>query len=47
VPFAIWYPGIEADEVQTFDEDAAKAGAYGLLEGDHFIKVFMNKSVSD
>ena len=44
VPFAIWYPGIEADEVQTFDEDAAKAGAYGLLEGDHFIKVFMNKT---
>ena len=42
VPFAIWYPGIEADEVQTFDEDAAKAGAYGLLEGDGFIRAFMN-----
>ena len=36
-----------ADEVQTCGEDARKAGVYGLLEGDHFIKVFMNKSVSD
>ena len=44
VPFAIWYPGIEADNVQTFDEDAAKAGAYGQLQGDQFIKLFMSKN---
>jgi len=41
IPFCIYYPGIEPDAVQTFDEDAAKAGAYGLLEGDEFIKLFM------
>ena len=41
IPFCIYYPGIEPDCVQTFDEDAAKAGAYGLLEGDEFIKLFM------
>ena len=41
IPFAIWYPGITPDSVQTFDEDAACAGAYGLLEGDEFIKEFM------
>ncbi len=41
IPFAIYYPGIEPDSVQTFDEDAAREGAYGLIEGDEFIKLFM------
>ena len=42
IPFTIYYPGIEPDSVQTFDEDAAKDGAYGLLRGDNFIQLFMN-----
>lgn len=42
IPFAIWYPGIEPDTVQTFDEEAAKSGACGLLQGDEFIRLFMN-----
>lgn len=42
VPFCIYYPGIEPDEVLTFDEVAAKEGIYGLLEGDGFIREFMN-----
>ncbi len=42
IPFAIYYPGIEPDAVQTFDEVAATEGAYGTLEGDQFIKQFMN-----
>lgn len=41
VPFVIWYPGIEADTVQTFDEAAAVDGAYGLLKEDQFIEAFM------
>ena len=41
IPFCIYYPGIEPDSVQTFDEDAARAGSYGLLEGDEFIEEFM------
>ena len=41
IPFCIYYPGIAPDAVQTFDEDACRAGAYGLLEGDEFIKLFM------
>lgn len=43
IPFCIYYPGIEPDSVQTFDEDAARAGSYGLLEGDEFIKLFMSE----
>ena len=42
VPFCIYYPGIEPDDVLTFDEVAAKEGIYGLLEGDGFIREFMN-----
>lgn len=42
IPFLIYYPGIEADSVQTFDEIAAVDGSYGLLEGDGFINEFMN-----
>ena len=41
IPFAVYAPGIEPDSVQTFDEDAAKEGAYGLLEGRQFIDAFM------
>ena len=41
IPFCIYYPGIEPDEVQTFDEVACKQGAYGNLEGDEFIEEFM------
>ncbi len=42
VPFCIYYPGIEPDDVLTFDEVAAKEGIYSLLEGDGFIREFMN-----
>ena len=42
VPFFIWYPGIEPDSVQTFDEIAAVEGSYGLMKEDEFIKEFMN-----
>lgn len=41
VPFLIWYPGITPDEVQTFDEVAARQGAYGLMKEDEFINAFM------
>lgn len=43
VPFLIWYPGIEPDEVQTFDEVAACNGSYGLMKEDEFINEFMKQ----
>ena len=42
IPFCIYHPGIEADSVETFDEEACQLGSLGLLEGDAFIKLFMN-----
>ena len=44
VPFVIYYPGIEPDSVQTFDEVSCQQGAYGLLEKDEFIKHFVTLS---
>lgn len=41
VPFLIYAPGIEADEVQTLDEESCQKGSYGLLEKDEFMKEFM------
>lgn len=41
IPFAIYYPGIEADSVEKFDELSAESGSYGTLEGDGFIREFM------
>lgn len=41
IPFLIYAPGIEPDDVQTFDEQACRNGAYGLLEKDGFIRAFM------
>lgn len=42
VPFLIYYPGIEPDDVQTFDEVTCISGSYGLLKGDEFMNTFMN-----
>lgn len=42
VPFLIWYPGIEPDSVQTYDEIAATQGSYGVLKEDQFMNLFIN-----
>lgn len=41
VPFLIYYPGIEPDEVQCYDEVACRQGGYGTLEKDQFMNEFM------
>ena len=41
IPFCIYYPGIKPDSVQSFSENAAKEGSYGLLQGNQFIEMFM------
>ncbi len=41
VPFLIYKPGIMPDEVEVYDEFAARKGAYGLLRDDAFIKAVL------
>ncbi|MBQ4057178.1 MAG: cofactor-independent phosphoglycerate mutase [Bacteroidaceae bacterium] len=42
VPFLIYYPGIEPDEVQTFDEIACKEGIYGVMRENEFMNEFIS-----
>ena len=41
VPFLIYYPGIEPDGVQTFDEIACKEGIYGVMKENEFMNEYM------
>ena len=42
VPFLIWYRGIEADEVQQYDEMSCVSGSFGLLKLNEFMQALMN-----
>ena len=41
IPFLIYYPGIEPDGVQTYDEVSCQSGVYGTMERDEFMNEFM------
>jgi len=41
VPFIIFHPGEEPDNVAEYNEDSVKQGYYGLLEGDGFIRALL------
>jgi 2,3-bisphosphoglycerate-independent phosphoglycerate mutase len=43
VPFLIYYPGIEPDNVKEFDEESAVTGSYGMLRLNQFMDEFMKK----
>jgi 2,3-bisphosphoglycerate-independent phosphoglycerate mutase len=43
VPVAIYFPGIEADAVDHYDEESVKNGSLGLLSGKQFIETFFNR----
>lgn len=42
IPFLIYYPGIEPDNVSTYDEVVCQKGEYGLLDKDEFMNLFMD-----
>ena len=41
VPFIIYYPGIEPDDIETYDEVSCVRGYYGLLQLQEFMNTFM------
>jgi 2,3-bisphosphoglycerate-independent phosphoglycerate mutase len=41
IPFIIYRPGESPDGVEKYDEESAKAGSYGLLQGNEFIKALL------
>ena len=44
VPFIIYYPGIEADDVQSYDEYTCVGGGYGILKLQEFMQCLMHNS---
>ena len=44
IPFIIYRPGEEADEVVSYDEESAKKGSYGVLKENEFIKALLGIS---
>ncbi len=46
VPFAIYSPIVKADGVKQFDENSAKNGEFGLIEGEAFMLLFLGKSAA-
>ncbi len=43
VPFVIYRPGNEPDDVDHYDEDAAKRGSFGELRGREFMEALLQK----
>jgi 2,3-diphosphopglycerate-independent phosphoglycerate mutase len=41
VPFIIYYPGIEPDSVEKYDEVSCVSGGYGMLQLQEFMNTFM------
>jgi 2,3-bisphosphoglycerate-independent phosphoglycerate mutase len=42
VPFLIFHPGAEPDDVFLYDEMSTEKGSYGTIEGDTFIKLLFS-----
>lgn len=45
VPFLVWYPGIEPDSVETYNELSCVSGSYGMLHLTEFMDMFMGIDV--
>ena len=43
VPFAVYSPSVKGDSVKRFDEDSAKKGEVGLIEGEAFMSLVLGK----
>ena len=43
VPFAVYNPNVKGDSVERFDEESAKHGSLGVLEGEEFMSLLLGK----
>ncbi len=41
VPFIMYKPGVDGDDVQAFDEDSCQKGSYGFIDGLDFLPEFL------
>ena len=45
VPFAVWHPGIQPDNVATYSEVSCVSGSYSMLHLTEFMDMFMSIDV--
>ncbi len=43
VPFLIYHPGENPDDVTSYDETSTEGGSYGTIEGNAFIRALLNR----
>jgi 2,3-bisphosphoglycerate-independent phosphoglycerate mutase len=43
IPFILYRPGDESDDVEKYDEESAKSGFFGLIKGNEFIRALIKK----
>jgi len=41
VPVAVWQPGVEPDNLQSYDEESARSGALGYLKGSDLMDLLL------
>ena len=44
VPFLIYKPGVDGDQVEAYDEFTVRKGSYGLLRGAEFMRVLLQQN---
>ncbi len=44
VPFLIYKPGVDGDQVEAYDEFTVRKGSYGLLRGAEFMRALMQQN---
>ena len=43
VPFLIYHPGENPDDITRYDETSTEKGSYGTIEGDAFIRALLDR----
>jgi len=43
VPFLIYHPGENPDDIRNYDETSTESGSYGTIRGDTFIRALFNR----
>jgi len=41
VPFIIYNPKLEADDISEYNEESCRKGGFGLIEEDEFFRTFL------
>lgn len=46
IPFTIWHPGGQRDQVKSYDEQSAEKGCLGTIAGNEFMKLLLHSKLA-